>query len=309
VGYSSRYHVASLAAVFLALGIGILIGTGLKTVVSDTTHDLASSIRGNLKDQLADAHGQVANLNRELDAEQGFDEAAYPGLVGGILQGERVAVIALGELDGSLKGDINEVVGPGTVTGAASVSYVAVSEPPDLSALVDDLKDRRVGGKPVRALAADPDLQSVIARRAGRGLVRGGPLYNAIRGTLVRSQSGPAGVDAVIITRQEPGGLDPAEVEATDRLEGGILDGLNTLGLPVVGVERSDTSRSSVGLFQDHGLSSVDDLDLFGGRVALAYALRGTEGSFGTKSTADRLMPSLRGPRLPPPGVRGRVHR
>ena len=29
MGYSARYHAASLAAVFLALAIGILIGVGL----------------------------------------------------------------------------------------------------------------------------------------------------------------------------------------------------------------------------------------------------------------------------------------
>ena len=103
----------------------------------------------------------------------------------------------------------------------------------------------------------------------------------------------------MIVARRQPTGLDPAQAAAVDRLEAGLLDGLHRSGIPVVGVERTDTDPSSVGLFGAHGLSSVDDLDLTAGQVALAYALRGSAGSFGVKSTADRLLPALHGPRLP----------
>ena len=45
MGYSGRYHAASLAAVFLALAIGILIGVGLgHNVVSGTTKNLEQSL-------------------------------------------------------------------------------------------------------------------------------------------------------------------------------------------------------------------------------------------------------------------------
>ena len=46
MGYSGRYHAASLAAVFVALAIGILIGVGLgHKVVSGTTKNLAQMWR------------------------------------------------------------------------------------------------------------------------------------------------------------------------------------------------------------------------------------------------------------------------
>jgi hypothetical protein len=42
----------------------------------------------------------------------------------------------------------------------------------------------------------------------------------------------------------------------------------------------------------DHGLASVDDLDLTAGKTALVYALLGTEGGkFGVKRSADALLP------------------
>ena len=47
LGYSARYHAASLAAVFLALAVGILIGAGLgDNVLSDTEDEPAREPRG-----------------------------------------------------------------------------------------------------------------------------------------------------------------------------------------------------------------------------------------------------------------------
>ena len=47
--------------------------------------------------------------------------------------------------------------------------------------------------------------------------------------------------------------------------------------------------------YADRGLSSVDDVDLVGGRVALALALAGADGSFGVKKTAQDLLPKPSG--------------
>jgi copper transport outer membrane protein MctB len=293
VGYSSRYHVASLAAVFLALGVGILIGTGLNGVVSDTTKSLESSLRG----EIESSHGKIDDLNHQLDLQQSFEAAAYPGLVRDILKGKRVAVIALGGLDPDIRSQILQVVGPSSGTGASVQDFEVVREPPDLRSLADELRGRRLGGFEVRGLAQGGDALATVARHAGRALVHGGALYKTIKPTLLKSESGvPAGVDAVIVVRQQPADLDPAETDATAELESGLVEGLRTTGLPVVGVETSTADPSSVSLYSNHGVSSVDNLDMYAGRVALAYALDGSAGAFGTKPSADRLLPPLRSP-------------
>ena len=49
MGYSARYHAASLAAVFLALAVGILVGVGfVSDVVSGTAEDLEQSLKSDL---------------------------------------------------------------------------------------------------------------------------------------------------------------------------------------------------------------------------------------------------------------------
>jgi Copper transport outer membrane protein, MctB len=302
VGYSSRYHVASLAAVFLALGIGILIGTGLNGVVSDTTKSLEASLRG----EIESSHDRIDELNRQISQHQSYEEASYPGLVRDLLAGRRVAVIALGGSDQDTRSYISQVVGPSAETGATVQDFEVVTEPPDLAGLADQLRGLRLGGTEVKGLAGGGDVLGAVAHHAGRALVQGGPLFRMIRGTLLKTDSGaPSGVDAVIVTRQQPTDLDPAQTAATAQLEAGLLDGLAATKLPVVGVETSTADPSSISLYSDHGISSVDDVDMYAGRVALAYALAGSKGAFGIKPSADRLLPVLRSPsRVPSQGAR-----
>jgi copper transport outer membrane protein MctB len=296
VGYSARYHVASLAAVFLALAVGILIGTGLSGVVSDTTKSLESTLRG----RIDDAENLAADRARQLGRDQAFEEAAYPGLVKGLLLHDRIAVLSLGSPGNSTSDALGPIVGGDAPTGAEVAANVVIGEPPDPSAIVAGLKGLQIGGQTVHNLAGNDALQTAIAKRFGRSLASGGPFYRSIRGTIVDKQSGALSkIDAVIVVRQQPGSLDPAQAEVTDRFEAGILDGLRSTGLPVVGVERSDTDPSSVSLYSDHNVASVDDIDLFSGRVALAYTLRGVPGTYGVKSTADSLLPKLAAPHAP----------
>ncbi len=102
----------------------------------------------------------------------------------------------------------------------------------------------------------------------------------------------------MIVVHDPPEDLGPAQSQATDVLEDGILTGLERAGrVPVVGVERSDADPSSIGFYSSSGMpATVDSIDLVAGRVALAYALDGARGNYGVKSTADRLLPTLRRP-------------
>jgi hypothetical protein len=256
MGYSGRYHAASLAAVFLALAIGILIGVGLgHNVIPAAQRDLEQS----LKSDLSDARGRADTLQGELNQERDFAQQVLPSLVGGQLAGKRIAVVALGTL------------------AAAK-------------------------GTPARHLVGNQDALPGVARRVGRALVVGGPPLARFRGaTLARISGRPGGIDGVIVVRSQPADMNPNQSQATEALESGILTGLGRAETaPVVGVERSDSDGSSIGYFESEGATAtVDSVDLTSGQVALAYALAGTRGNYGVKSSADRLLPTLRRPAPP----------
>ena len=292
MGYSARYHAASLAAVFLALAIGILIGVGLgDNVVRGAKGDLESS----LKSDLANARSQVEDLQGQVNRDRDFDQQIYPALVGGLLRGERVAVVALGGLPDEMKGDIGAVVGADSPTGAQLGEFAVIAEPPDIRSLAGAFPPQ----SRLRAATRNPDDLSAIGRRAGRSLVSGGAPFDRVRDSLLARISGrPGGIGAVIVVRQQPADLGPGRATAVSALESGILDGLESSRVPVVGAERSDADPSSIGFFQAQDVpATVDNVDLPSGRVALAYSLAGAEGHFGSKSTADSLLPELGRPR------------
>src|SRR4051794_41978927 len=71
-----RYHALSLVAVFLALGIGIVLGSSLgDTVVSQANRDLANSLRGDLNAARADASRARAGV---AERERLPEQAAHP---------------------------------------------------------------------------------------------------------------------------------------------------------------------------------------------------------------------------------------
>jgi Copper transport outer membrane protein, MctB len=294
MGYSGRYHAASLAAVFLALAIGILIGVGLgHNVIPAAQKDLEQS----LKSDLSNARGRSDALQADLNQERYFSQQIFPGLVGGQLRGDRIAVVALGGLPDDMKGNIESVVGPSSPTGAALGEVAVVGEPPDLRAVAS-----AATGTPARHPGRNPEALSAVARRVGKALVVGGPPLARFQGAILSRVSGrPGGIAGVIVVRSQPTDMNQNQSAATSALESGVLAGLQAAGSPpVVGVERSDSDTSSIGYFESQGLpATVDSIDLVSGQVALAYALAGAGGNYGVKATADRFLPALKHPSPP----------
>jgi hypothetical protein len=283
MGYSSRYHAASLAAVFLALAIGILIGVGFgDNVLTNTKKDLEASLTGDLEA----ARSRSDQLSGQLSRSNEFAQRVYPALVGDQLKGKRIGVLALGGLDDALSGAIDEALQP---AGGRLVAVAVVNEPPDRSELANTLSDTRLSD-----LDTNDDSVEALGKGVGRQFVLGGTLLDAVKSQLLSRASGHFnGVDAVIVVRQQPDDLDAQNKTATGRLESGMLDGIAATGVRVVGVEGSETEPSSISFFASHDLSTVDDVDLVSGQVSMVYALLGAEGSFGIKESADRLLPDL----------------
>lgn len=282
MGYSGRYHAASLAAVFIALAIGVLIGVGFG---NSPRKGLEKSLKGDLKNARSDAD----RLGRELNHERDFGNRIYPLLTRDQLRGHRVALIGIGGLPENVSSNIQDALAP---TGAKLTEVAVVRMPPSLSGLADKLPKRRFR----KIAAGGPSLQR-YGRQVGRQLVTGGSLLKRTRDQLLSRASGDfSGVDDVIVVRDRPLKLSPTDAKAADLLEKGVVTGLHDQASQIAGVERTDTEPSTIGFFKAEQLASIDDLDLVAGRAALVFTLLGSEGNFGVKSSADRLLPELLAP-------------
>jgi hypothetical protein len=283
MGYSARYHATSLIAVFLALAVGILIGAEFGgDALTETRKNLEQSLVGNLQD----ARSHAEDLSGELGRADEFDERVYPVLTRDELQGKRVAVVALGGLPSEITSAVEDALGP---TGAKLVGVGVVREPVDTKSLAGELSKTRFA-----ELQTEPEELTELGTGVGRQIVIGGTLPEVVRGQLFSRASGEFGaLDAVIVVREQPEGMGPVQRSTANQLETALLAGITATRVPAVGVESTSTEPSSISFFQSNGLSSVDDIDNTAGEVALVAAMRGAEGSFGVKSTADRLLPDL----------------
>ena len=286
MGYSARYHATSLIAVFLALAIGIVIGAVLGgDTIDDTRKGLEHSLTGNLED----ARERADELSQELGRANEFSSRVYPVLVRDRLRDRRIGLVAFGDLPGDVYGAIEEALAP---TGARLVAVGVVREPVDTRGLASDLARTRFAD-----LARDPDAQSALGTGLGRQLVRGGTLLEPLRSQLFSRASGNFGaLDAVIVVRDQPQDMGPVQRSVAGRIESGMASGITATRAPAVGVEDSGAEPSSVSFFASNDLSSVDDVELTAGQLALVFTLLGAEGSFGIKGSADRLLPDLLAP-------------
>ena len=290
--FDLRYHVASLAAVFLALIIGILVGVGIasETSVSESDRRLLEQRISDLQRDLDASRTQVDLLESQQEAGRDYIEESYPVVMNGRLRGIRVALLFIGPASTELGDAVTRTLAD--ASGPALVRRRALKLPIDTQALYGAIPSD----------AGSPTLEEV-GRQLGRELVTGGetPFWNALATVIVEDSQGDSGreVDAVVVAQTARIDHPP-----TGRLIRGLYAGLAGRGVPVVGIERTDEEPSLVAVYRSRGLSSVDDVDTQLGRVALAALLAGAEeGHYGVKETADAVVPPLEPlPLAPPPG-------
>jgi len=280
--FDFRYHALSLISVFLALVLGLLLGVAIgdKGLVSSAERDIRASLRGDVRK----AQAESENLRSQLDEQNKFLQEAYPLMVGSRLIGERVGVVTLGNISDSEIGNVRDAL---EATGARLTSVASLRTPLDLPAL-----SQASLGTPYQNLQTDPKLAKRFGERVGAGyMAGGGRLLQRVRRALLASSSGAlGGVDSVVVIR-EPRTFQKPQQDVLNSFEDGLMTGLGGNNGTVVGVETTDTKPSQVGWYRDHDMASVDDVDQLPGRAALVFALAGADGAFGTKSSADGLLP------------------
>ncbi len=290
--FDFRYHALSLVAVFLALAIGILLGV---TIGDSLVSRADRGLRESLRQDVVEARAASDRAGTDLERRDELIQDVLPELAGGMLSGERVAVIGVGSLPEDTVASVREAVEAG---GGRLDSVTSLPTPPVTEALA-----RAVGGR-FEGAEEDPALATRLGRRIATAVARGDGLARRLATELPEQFSGDYEEATAVVYHRGSTGEPSAE---TDAFETALLDGLDDQGVLTVGVEESDAEPSQISFYTGRGLSSVDSVDLSGGRLALVYALAGADGSFGFKDTADEPLPELPSPRTSgEPAVRSR---
>jgi Copper transport outer membrane protein, MctB len=212
-----RYHLVSIIAVFLALAIGIVVGsTALQPVVEnslrDTEHLLTRQIR-------RVEHTNTA-LNQQVSADQAFAQASRARLLGHLLTGQDVVLVTAPGPDGQVVTGLTAALqsAGATVTGTVALQSQFFDDSDATEARLNQLADQ---------LAANAGL---IVSNAGTG--------DAIAGQEAAAQV----IAAALATKTDPAALTATQSQA-------ILAGFASAGyLQVSGPGGSGTDLAPASL-------------------------------------------------------------
>jgi hypothetical protein len=295
-----RYHLISIIGVFLALGIGILMGSLVleDRLVRDIRNRLDSIERRN-----GELQAQVEELQGQIEADEGFARVAREYLIEGQLQGEQVVVFTYERTDGGLMDQVRASVEEAGGTLAATIEAtekLRLETPAERDQLALALSSsstatqellRELGGE-LGDDASTAATDGATSREPSNANGQGGPAGRALDGLVTDL------VDAGFLNVDRAGDEDSLVPPATDFLVVGgaedeppfplaaftvsLSNQLAGDGAPVLAVESSTSSWGMVTMLRADGdaqdaVSTVDQAESISGSIAIVLALEQAE--------------------------------
>jgi hypothetical protein len=307
-----RYHLVSIMAIFLALGLGVVVGTtvinpGLVKNLNNQTDELTQHVR--------DLQKENVDLESELDTLSTFGEQAMPYLVGDTLFGRQVVIVTQEGVDGRAIAEARralelsgaEILTTLTVRPAMSAETPAAQR--ELATLLGlssttspDILASEAARSLARRLATDPagDL-SGQPDPLGDLLSQGFLTSSApdISDSTLKDIGGRSQLVVAIgggsVEQLSPSSALFMEPFVTELISAGVVSGA---GESLVSDDGYVTElRSNVDDTSVAPLVTVDNVDLPVGASAMVLGLQealvdGTGGDYGVKDGATRLLPA-----------------
>lgn len=303
-----RFHLISLVAVFLALGLGILMGS----VVLD--QQLVSVLEGRvqrLQDQKGALQDDVISLERQLDADNRFADATEDWLLADALDGRDVVILRFEGTDDRVSdGAVDAIETAGgivaaTVTFTDRLALPGVVERDQLALTVESTSGR---ASELRSDAGDfigTRLASAVTGGSREGRVDAAD-NAAVNLLLELEESGFVEVDGIEAEQRIPsadllllGGSDGERPFDLTNFTTSLAEAASARGAGFVVAESSESDWGIVGSILSHDVASevatIDHAETVAGRIAVALALReaeaGTAGHYGIGPGAEEVIP------------------
>lgn len=153
-----RYHLVSIVAVFLALAVGIVLGSTELRGAALSALDRTSSA---LNTKLNAANNENSALQQEVNGDRSFAQAAEPVLLAHLLDGKRVVLITAPGAPGGVVSGLTTALGDAGATVSGQVSLTTKFADTSASTLnVLDELTQRVAPSGVNLVNGSPQQQA-----------------------------------------------------------------------------------------------------------------------------------------------------
>lgn len=253
-----RYHIASLAAVFLALSVGLLIGGLFLNTAPTTTQDkLISRIKGDIETltKESNANKQALERNRE------FIKALAPALHNPQMKSRGIVVVMTGDDNKALDETLSAVQD----SGAALSGVIRITDefetksPRNRQTLISSLRQQYPN--------LPDDNQAIVRCIANCAFM---PSFAPIRKQLVDADlidtEGEFNAKNTVVLLVG-GSSEPTE--RPELLDKPMIEIWKSNNLKVAAIERSDAVYSHISTYRESKIGVVDCVDTLIGRLLL----------------------------------------
>jgi hypothetical protein len=272
-----RYHIVSIVAIFLALGLGVVAGT---TVLDRVTVDTLKNSVDGLRQRLNEHRQEISDLRKERDRSNDLVAALAPRVTQDALVGMRIVFVsAVGEDWHRRVRDAVTKAGADDVGSITFTSKWSLDSAPDRDDLIRAFGDRPLaerdpaddGAAQLGELLTSVEGAALLTRLGDAGFVRTSP----------RGEVGafPLPTANVVVLGSETKLPLAAFARGASRVTGTLVVAgtADHLG-PVAVLRRAGDHPDSLATFD----SAADDPDGVGIVLALRAASDGVGGDFGT---------------------------
>lgn len=284
-----KYLVITVISIFLALGIGILVGVQMDSeeiIVEqqEITLQKMEEKFSELNQTNEELKNQIQKLSDANQLSETYIKNIFPDYIKGKLAGMHVVVV---ETSGDY---VYTEMRQALKTAGADVVSISFDNDKLFNMTEEDESELMAYFKLTSKENIIPAIVKNVSDAAYGKANKENLAFLIEKGILYVSGNLETPANYVVIAGGSSRDEGDNRYEAIDIP---LIRELKKYSLPVIGVETTDAKISYIEMYKKQNISTVDNVDTIIGQTSLILVMTGKEGHYGVKNSANSLMPFL----------------
>lgn len=265
-----KFYIVSIVSIFAALGIGIYIGFAMDSqdFMIQQKEGLTEMLEAQFEILISenqDLKNNEKKLEQENKYKEEYIESSYNFIINNRLKDVNVGIIETNS-DYITSGIGRELELAGAKVVNLTTINSSIINKADLNTSITTIANSVING------VSQSDFEGL----EGEGVI-----------DFIGNYNEP--IDYLIIC----GGSFEESSKRINQIDKIIINLGKKHNIPILGVEKSNVKHSYISEYKDLDISTVDNVDMTMGKVAMILSMEGVAGDYGIKSTAKRVIPII----------------
>ncbi|WP_243141153.1 copper transporter [Alkaliphilus pronyensis] len=287
-----RYYIVTIAAIFIALGTGILIGVNLNE--SDfylnqqqlLLNDIENKFN-QLQQEREDYINEIEGLLNENQKNSSLIDSLYEKIVNKRLEGYNVAIITTNH--NYYYGEIKKVLEKAGAKVPIEINYNNNIFNYDDEAVARQFRDFSIYDSKQLIDTLNSRVIDLITFGNEDDLLKQLKDMKIINYSLDLSMVASNPIHYIVLA----GGSINSNYEKFQQIDLSLINRCKKNVIPVVGVEAIDVKHSYIPYYQAEEISTVDNVNTKMGKISLIYVISGINGNFGEGEFSKDFVPNF----------------